>query len=61
MGDIAVDCIVFDKHNRLLLIKRKNPPFQGNYALPGGFVELYETTEAAAQRELIDLSLFVAH
>jgi 8-oxo-dGTP diphosphatase len=49
---IAADCVVFDAQDRLLLIRRKNPPFQGQYALPGGFVELGETTEAAALREL---------
>jgi 8-oxo-dGTP diphosphatase len=49
---IAVDCIVFDNEGRLLLIRRKNAPFRGQYALPGGFVEYGETTEAAARREL---------
>jgi 8-oxo-dGTP diphosphatase len=36
----------------VLLIRRKYPPFQGLFALPGGFVEIGETTEAAALREL---------
>lgn len=49
---IAVDCTVFDNEGRLLLIRRKNPPFKGKYALPGGFVEYGETTEDAARREL---------
>jgi 8-oxo-dGTP diphosphatase len=49
---IAADCVVFDAKDRLLLIRRKNPPYQGQYALPGGFVELGETTEQAALREL---------
>lgn len=49
---LSVDCVVFDSQNRLLLIRRKNPPFQGQYALPGGFVDVGETTEAAAVREL---------
>ena len=49
---ITVDCVVFDQDDRLLLIERKNPPFQGQFALPGGFVEYGETTEAAAAREL---------
>ena len=35
----------------ILLIKRKNPPFQGQYALPGGFAEENETVEAACIRE----------
>ena len=49
---IAVDCVVFDNEGRLLLIRRKNAPFKGKFALPGGFVEYGESTEAAARREL---------
>ncbi len=36
----------------VLLIRRKNPPYQGYWALPGGFVEKEETLEQAALREL---------
>jgi 8-oxo-dGTP diphosphatase len=49
---LAADCVVFDRDGRLLLIRRKNPPFQGQYALPGGFVEYGERMEDAALREL---------
>jgi 8-oxo-dGTP diphosphatase len=49
---LTVDCVVFDRNDRLLLIKRKNPPFKDKYALPGGFVDVGETVEAAALREL---------
>ena len=49
---IAVDCVVFGSGGRLLLIQRKNAPFKGKYALPGGFVEFGETAEDAARREL---------
>lgn len=49
---LTVDCVVFDRSDRLLLIKRKHPPFKGRYALPGGFVDVGETAEAAALREL---------
>src|SRR5258706_15962556 len=49
---VAADCVVFDHRDRLLLIRRKNVPFKGQYALPGGFIELGETTESAARREL---------
>ena len=49
---LAADAVVFDKADRLLLIRRKNAPFKGRYALPGGFVEYGETVEAAAAREL---------
>ncbi len=51
---IAVDCVVFDPDGRLLLIRRKNPPFQGQYALPGGYVDYGEATERAAARELAE-------
>ncbi|MBS3122700.1 NUDIX hydrolase [Candidatus Woesearchaeota archaeon] len=52
---IAVDAVVFTiLHNqlKLLLIKRKNEPFKGKFALPGGFVERDENLEDAAKREL---------
>lgn len=49
---LATDCVVFDRRGRLLLIRRGRPPFKGQYALPGGFVEVGETVEAAALREL---------
>ena len=49
---LSVDAVLFDQQGRLLLIRRKYPPFQGQYALPGGFVDCGETVEAAVQREL---------
>lgn len=49
---VAADCVVFDEHDRLLLIRRRRPPFEGQFALPGGFVEYGEPTETAASREL---------
>ena len=49
---LTVDCVVFDKAGRLLLIRRARPPFKARYALPGGFVDIGETVEAAALREL---------
>ena len=51
---VTVDCVVFDDRDRLLLIRRRNPPFAGKFALPGGFVDPGETTEAAARRELAE-------
>jgi len=35
----------------VLLIRRKNPPFEGQWALPGGIAEDMETVEEAAIRE----------
>ena len=52
---ITADSVVFtilNKELKILLIKRKNPPFKGEFALPGGFVELDESLEKAAKREL---------
>lgn len=49
---LTTDCVVFDKAGRLLLIRRANEPFRGAYALPGGFVDVGETVEAACRREL---------
>ncbi len=37
---------------KIVLIQRKNPPFQGDWALPGGFLEPDEILMAAATREL---------
>ena len=51
---LTVDCVVFDRAGRLLLIRRADPPFKGRYALPGGFVDIGETIEATALRELAE-------
>ena len=49
---ISTDSVVFDERGRVLLIRRKNDPFKGRYAFPGGFIEVGETAETAALREL---------
>ncbi len=54
---LTVDIAVFDVSQtppHLLLIRRKNPPFQNQWALPGGFVEPEENLESAAKRELAE-------
>ena len=51
---LAVDCVVLDPKGRVLLIKRGRPPFEGQYALPGGFVDVGETVEDACRRELME-------
>ena len=48
---LTVDAVVVTGEG-VVLIKRKNPPFQGMWALPGGFVEVGETTESACVREV---------
>ncbi len=50
---LTVDCVVFSGDG-VVLIKRKNPPFRGAYALPGGFVEEVETVEEACIRETME-------
>lgn len=47
---MAVDIIILYK-GQIVLIKRKNPPFENKFALPGGFIEVGETVEKAAARE----------
>ncbi len=52
---LTVDAAVFSRMEgqwRVLLIRRARPPFAGTWAFPGGFVEMEETLETAAGREL---------
>jgi 8-oxo-dGTP diphosphatase len=52
---VTVDCVIFGLDNeslKVLLIERKHDPFAGKWALPGGFVDMDETIDRAAQREL---------
>ena len=51
---LAADCVVVDANGRVLLVRRKYPPFKGRHALPGGFVEVGETVEDACRRELME-------
>lgn len=44
--------VVCIRGGEILLIKRGNPPRQGQWSLPGGRIEWGETSEAAALREL---------
>lgn len=52
---LTVDCVVFGFDGgalQVLMIRRGLDPFRGRWALPGGFVRVEETLEAAARREL---------
>ncbi len=51
---LTVDVVIKMPDEKIILIKRKNPPFQDQYALPGGFVEIGETTEEACIRETFE-------
>jgi len=48
VGGIVVDA------GRVLLVKRRNPPLQGRWSLPGGRVELGETLVEAVRREVLE-------
>lgn len=54
---VTVDITVFTVRNdelNVLLIKRADEPYQGEWALPGGFVHMDESLEQAAERELVE-------
>lgn len=52
---LTVDCVIFgldEDDLKVLLIQRDQDPFAGQWAIPGGFVEVGESPETAAKREL---------
>jgi 8-oxo-dGTP diphosphatase len=51
---VTADCIVITKEAepKVLLIQRGDEPFKGCWAFPGGFMNMDETTEQCAIREL---------
>jgi 8-oxo-dGTP diphosphatase len=52
---VTVDVVIFslrDEDLQVLLIERGHPPFEGMWAIPGGFVGIDESLETAALREL---------
>ena len=51
---VTADCVVITKETepKVLLIQRGNEPFKGCWAFPGGFMNMDETTEQCAVREL---------
>lgn len=54
---VTTDVVVFtirEQRLQLLLIRRANPPFQGQWALPGGFLDIDEDLDTCAARELAE-------
>jgi len=54
---VTVDIVIFtlrDNDLKVLLVKRDTPPFEGRWAIPGGFVQHDESLEDAAARVLYD-------
>ena len=51
---VTADCVVItnEQQPKVLLIQRGNEPFKGCWAFPGGFMDMGETTEHCAVREL---------
>jgi len=52
---VTVDIVIFTLREgslQVLLVKRGVPPFEGQYAIPGGFIRGDESLEEAALREL---------
>jgi ADP-ribose pyrophosphatase len=50
---VAVGAVV-QRGDRVLLVRRRNPPSAGEWAVPGGSVRLGETLQAAAEREVLE-------
>ena len=54
---VTTDCVVFGldgKQLNVLLIERGNEPYKGCWAFPGGFMNIDETAEQGAARELME-------
>lgn len=54
---VTVDIVLYaflDNRLKVLLVRRGRNPFQGRWALPGGFVAMEESLDEAAQRELME-------
>lgn len=49
---IGVGAIIFDRHDRVLIIRRAHPPSAGLWSLPGGRLEPGEDIRGCCQREV---------
>ena len=62
--DVTVDVVALtevDGDLRLLVVRRGNPPFEGQWALPGGYLEVGEGLAAGASRELHEETGIAVH
>jgi len=50
---LGVGGVIIDD-NRVLLVRRANPPLQGEWSIAGGLVEVGETTQQALVREVLE-------
>ncbi len=53
--EVTTDVVIFtieDEKLKVLLVKRAHEPFKGKWAIPGGFIRISETIDAAALRIL---------
>lgn len=54
---VTTDVVLFairEQRLQVLLIRRANPPYQGMWALPGGFLDIEEDLDSCARRELAE-------
>ncbi len=49
---VGVGAVVFDPMQRVLLVRRREPPHQGQWGLPGGMLHLGETLQEGLRREI---------
>ncbi len=52
--EVAVDGVILNGKNEVLLVLRDHNPFKGYWVLPGGHVKRWETVEDALRREMLE-------
>lgn len=54
MPSITASTVILNSNDEVLLIKRGKDPYKGHWALPGGFMNMGETTKQCAIREVLE-------